>query len=213
MSSYGNTMDNIIYSMPECTIPPLQGPPNQEYFTKLNPYLNSCSASVHSNFGCGTLRHLPLTAPPVVYALLSATTFVVPTNTGSTVQLSTPAPASAIISSLTREHIENLRVWKTYTDTDKACKKKLLSLVPEVYYCTIKKKYTAYARVTCLAMLTHLHSEYMRLTNQDINKIKKRMKSQISRETELEAFVQPIEEGQEAVALQNPLHRHPNCDH
>ena len=132
-------MDNIIASMPECAIPPLQGPPNLEYLTELNNYLNSCSASVHSNLGCGTLGHLPLTAPSTVYALPSATKLVVPTNPGSTVQLATPAPAAAVISYLTREHAENRRVWKTYTDTDKVCKQKLLSLVPEVYYRTLKK--------------------------------------------------------------------------
>ena len=160
MSSYGNTMDNIISSMPECTISPLQGPPNLEYLTELNTYLNSCSASVHSNLWCGTLRHLPLTAPPAVYALLSATNFVVTTNNGSTFQLSTPAPAAAVISALTREHTGNLRAWKTYTDTDKACKQKLLSLVPEVYYLTLKKKYRSYEGVTCLTLLTHLNSKY-----------------------------------------------------
>ena len=108
--------------MPECDTPHLQGPRNLEYLTELNTYLSSCSASVYSNLGCGTLGHLPLTAPPAVYALLSATTFVVPTNPGSTVQLATPSPAAAVISALTRKHAENLRVWKTYTYTDKVCK-------------------------------------------------------------------------------------------
>ena len=166
--------------MPECTIPPLQGPPNLEYLTELNTYLNSCSASVHSNLGCGTLGRLPRIAPPAVYALLSATTFVVPTNHGSVVQLSTLPPAAAVISALTQEHTENLRVWKIYTNTDKAFKQKLLSLVPEAYYRTLNKKYTAYAGVTCLTLLTHLHSKYGRLTSQDIDEINKQMKSQIS---------------------------------
>ena len=182
-------MDNIIASMPECAIPPLQVPSNLEYLTELNTYPNSCSASAHSNLGCGTLGHLPLTAPPAVYALLSDTKFVVPTNPGSTVKLATPSPAAAVISALTREHAKNLRVWKTYTDTDKVCKQKLLSLVPELYYGTIKKKYTAYAGVTCLTLITHLHSEYGRLTSQDIDDIDKQMKSQISGDTEFEAFV------------------------
>ena len=143
MSSY-NTMDNIIASMSECGITPQQVPPNLEYLTKLNTYLNSCSASVHSNLGCVTLGHLPLTAPPTVYALLSAKTFVVPTNPGSTVQLAIPAPAAAVISALTHEHAKNLCVWKTYTHTNKVCKLKLLSLVLEVYYHKPNKKYTAY---------------------------------------------------------------------
>ena len=197
-------MDNIISIMPECTITPLQGPPNPEYLAELNTYLNSCSASVHSNLGCGTLVHLPFTAPLAVYALPSATNFVVPKNSGATFQLSTPTPAAAVISYLTQEHTENLHVWKTYTETDKACKQKHLSIVPQVYYHTLKKKYTAYAGVTCLTLLTHLRSKYGRLTIQDIDEIDKRMKSQISGETEFEAFVQQIEEGQEAVALQNP---------
>ena len=103
-----------------------------------------------------------------------------PTNTGNTVQLETPAPAAAVISALMRKNAENIRVWKTYTDTDKVCKKKLLSLVPEVYYRALKKQYTAYARVTCLTLLTHRHIEYWRLTSQDIDEIDKRMKNQIS---------------------------------
>ena len=73
-----------------------------------------------------------------------------------------------------------------------------------MYYRTLNKKYTAYAGVTCLTLLTHLHREYGRLASQDIDEIDKRMKSQISGETEFEAFVQQIEDGQEAVALQNP---------
>ena len=58
-----------------------------------------------------------------------------------------------------------------------------MSLVLEVYYPILKKKYMTYARVTCLTLLTHLHSEYGRLTSQDIDEIDKRMKSPISGET------------------------------
>ena len=130
--------------------------------------------------------------------------FVVPTNPGPTVTIPTPAPASAVISSLTCEHLKYLRTWRTYTDTDKACKQNLLGLIPEVYYRTLKKKYTVYSVITCLTLLTHLHSEYRRLTSQDIDDIDKRMKISITRETELETFVQQIEDEQEAVALQNP---------
>ena len=56
----------------------------------------------------------------------------------------------------------------------------------------------------CLTLLTHLHSEYGRLASHDIYDIDKRMKTPISGETEFETFVQQIEDGQEAVALQNP---------
>ena len=74
----------------------------------------------------------------------------------------------------------------------------------EVYYRTLKKKYTAYAGITCLTLLTHLHIKYGRLTSHNIDDIGKRMKIPISGETGFETFVQQIEDGQEAVALQNP---------
>ena len=73
-----------------------------------------------------------------------------------------------------------------------------------MYYRTLKKKYTAYAGITCLTLLTHLHSEYGRLMIQDIDNIDKRMKISISGEIEFETFVQQIEDGQEAVVIQKP---------
>ena len=130
--------------------------------------------------------------PPAVYDLLSATVFVVPTNPGPAVTIPTPEPASVVIAYFTSENTENLRTSRTYTDTDKACKQNLLGLVPEVYYRTLKKKYTVYAGITCLTLLTHLHSKYRRLTSQDIDDIDKRMKISITGETEFENFVQHI---------------------
>ena len=59
-----------------------------------------------------------------------------------------------------------------------------------MYYCTLKKKYTAYAGIMCLTLLTHLHREYGRLTSQYIDDIDKRMKIPIRGETEFETFVQ-----------------------
>ena len=53
-------------------------------------------------------------------------------------------------------------------------------------------------------MLTHLHIKYERLTSQDIDDIDKRTKSEMSGDTEFEAFVQHIEDGKEDVALKNP---------
>ena len=57
-----------------------------------------------------------------------------------------------------------------------------------MYYRTLNKKYTSYAGLTCLTLLTHLNSDYGRLTSQDIDEIDKQMKSQISGDTEFEAF-------------------------
>ena len=96
-----------IYSrFSECTIAPLDTIPTYQYLTELIAYLNACSASVHSNGGCGTLEYLVLTAPAAVYALQSATALVTLVNPGATVTLPTPAPTAVVICKLMRAHTE-----------------------------------------------------------------------------------------------------------
>ena len=41
-----------------------------------------------------------------------------------------PPSADAVISALTQEHAENIRVWKTYTDTEKALLSATTFVVP-----------------------------------------------------------------------------------
>ena len=122
--------DTIYARFSECTVAPLDSIPTYDYLTELNTYLNSCSASVHSNGGCGTLGYLVLIAPAAVYALHSAIAFVRPVNLGATVIIPTPTPMGVVIGELTRDNF------------GKTCKKVITKLVPEVYYRTLKNRYT-----------------------------------------------------------------------
>ena len=65
------------------TINPIVGSPNYKKITEVNLKLNLDAASVHSNLGNVTLGLLHLTLSPAVYSTLSATTFVVPVNSGA----------------------------------------------------------------------------------------------------------------------------------
>ena len=113
------------------------------------------SASVHCNLGNGNVGYLVLTAQPASFTIASPTAFVKPVNPGVLV-LAEPAPAAAVIGTLTRHHTEDIRVFNEYHSVDKACKKVLFKLVPEAYFRSIKNKYTGYANVKCLDILTHL---------------------------------------------------------
>ena len=73
------------------TIPPIVGTPKYNTIAEVNLKLNSNSASVQSNLGCGTLGLLQLTVSPAVDNTLSVTPFVVPVNPGS-IPSSQPTP-------------------------------------------------------------------------------------------------------------------------
>ena len=77
------TIDKIVDGFPFSTIPPIVGTPKYNTIAKVNLKLNSNSASVQSNLGCGTLGLLQMTVPPAVYNNLSVTPFIVPVNPGS----------------------------------------------------------------------------------------------------------------------------------
>ena len=65
------------------TIPRIVGTPTYNTIVEVNLKLNSNSASVQSNLGCGTLGLLQLTVSPAVHNTLSSTLFIVPVNPGS----------------------------------------------------------------------------------------------------------------------------------
>ena len=76
-------IDKIVDGFPFPTIPPIVGNPTYNTIAEVNLKLNSNSASVQSNLGCGTLGLLQLTVSPAVYNNLYATPFIVPINPGS----------------------------------------------------------------------------------------------------------------------------------
>ena len=69
--------DKIVDGFPFPTIPPIVGTPTYNTIAEVDLKLNSNSASVQSNLGCGTLGLLQLTVSPAVYNTLSVTAFVV----------------------------------------------------------------------------------------------------------------------------------------
>ena len=99
---------------------------------------------MHSNLGCGTMGYLVLTASPAVYTLMYAVPFVAHVNPGATHIIPDPPPTAAAIYKLTRTHTENMRIFREYKSIHVTCKKVIMNLVGEVYYRTLKNRYTGY---------------------------------------------------------------------
>ena len=77
------SIKKIVDGFPLPTSPPIVGTPTYNTITEVNLKLNSNSASVQSNLGCGTLGLLQLTVSPAVYNTLSSIPFIVTINPGS----------------------------------------------------------------------------------------------------------------------------------
>ena len=147
--------ESIFSTFPECPIAPLEGVPTHTYMTEVNDFLNACAESVRCNLGYGTVGYPVLTAQPASFKIASPASFVKPVNPGVLV-LADPAPSAVVIGTLTHQHTENMQVFKEYHSVNKACKKVLFTLFPEAYFRSFKNKYTGYANVKCLDILSHL---------------------------------------------------------
>ena len=111
------------------------------------------------------------------------------------------------MGTLTRQHTENMRVFNKYYSVDKACKKVLFTLIPEAYFRSFKNKYTGYANVKCIDILTHLWTTYSVLKYFEGQEHDLRMKQPIMAETLFEEFVEQIETAFDAVATKMPYTR------
>ena len=112
-------IDKIVDGFPFPTIPPIVGNPTYNTIAEVNLKLNSNSASVQSNLGCGTLGLLQLTVSPVVYNTLYSTPFIVPVNPGS-VPIIPANSTGAQITKLRYAFDTNSALFNEYDRTDKA---------------------------------------------------------------------------------------------
>ena len=67
------------------------------------------------------------------------------------------------------------------------------TLIPEAYFRSFKNKYTGYANVQCLEIMSHLWSTYGLLQDYEVQENDVKMKKSISADTLLEAFGAKIE--------------------
>ena len=171
--------ETILSTFPECPIAPLEGVSTHTYMTEVNGFLNACAASVNCNLGNGTVGYLVLTAQPASFLIVSLKYFVKPVNPVVLV-LEDPAPTAAVIGLLTRQHTEDTRVFNEYHSFDRACKKFLFTLIPEAYFRSFKNKYTRYANIQCLEILSHLWSTYGVLQDYEVQENDVKMKKAIT---------------------------------
>ena len=198
--------ETILSTFLECLIAPLEGVPTHTYMTEVNGSLNACAESVHCNLGNGTVGYLVLTAQPASFLIVSPISFVKPVNPGVLV-LVDPAPSAVVIGLLAHHHTEDMQVFNKYHSDDRVCQKFLCTLIPEAYFWSFNKKYTGYANVQCIKILSHLWSTYGVLKYCEVQENDARMKNPSRPKHYLKSLLKKIETAVDAVATQVPFTR------
>ena len=122
----------IVDGFPFPTIPPIVWTPTYNTIAEFNLKLNSNSASVQSNLGCGTLGLLQLTVSPAIYNTLLSTALIVPVNPGSVPII----PANSTGSQITEfcyAFDTASALFNKYDCTDNTLRQILLSTVDEMF--------------------------------------------------------------------------------
>ena len=149
------TVDKLVESFKNLHIPLIDGKPTYTTLHAMHELLNSKSASVATNLGCGTLGHLCLTLSPTVYATLSTTRVVPPLNPGAMPVI--PAVATGPeAASILYAHVAATLAFNTFTGVNRALHQQLLGAVDNTFLRVLHKPHHRYSRPRTLDLLTHL---------------------------------------------------------
>ena len=181
-------INKIVDGFPFPTISPIIGSPNYETISEVHLKLNSNSASVQSNLGCGTLGLLQLIVSPAVYATFSATAFIVPVNPGAKL---------TILSIVLGPHITNLRyahdvataVFNKYDQTNKALRQMLISAVKKIFICSIRHCYVGYSTTTTHTILEHIYATYENISSADLQDNNAKLRASYDANLPIEALI------------------------
>jgi hypothetical protein len=102
------SVKSLIESFPHPSIPSIEGQPTYESITDITRLRNANAASVQTDLGGGKHGHLSLTVSTAVFAMLSATPFVIPKNPGPTPSIPAGETNAQAINVITRKHQEDL---------------------------------------------------------------------------------------------------------
>ena len=111
----------MVESFPYPTLTPIAGVPDYESLAELHTQSNCNSSSIQYNLGGGSHGILALTLEASVLNMLTATPFVIPLNSGATVDVPTNSTA-AQITNLRKAHDDETKAFIQYDNADKSLK-------------------------------------------------------------------------------------------
>jgi hypothetical protein len=158
--------------------------------------LNANDVAIYSARGDGVHGHLTLTSNTDDYKLRSigGVAFEVP-NPPSSFPTHKDKATDAEISEDNRQHKALLAEFVWWHNAEALLRNLLIAAVPSIFQASKRNPITGFGNVTCLALLTHLHGVYGRITEQDLDKNVQCMRAQWNSPTAIESLFVQIEDG------------------
>jgi hypothetical protein len=192
MASNVPSIESFIESFPN-RLPKIQGLPTYDSLVETRRLLKENAATIPSLRGGGNNGYLGIVVSDAVYATIHATPFDLPDNPGPTPVI--PGGASAaVVGELVRQHTENLREWREFTNVRQALKKQLMDAIEPIYLRALKNQHVGFNNVTLLQMLTHLFTNYGRLEPQDLVHNANKLNTPWDPNTPFELLIEQIDE-------------------
>jgi hypothetical protein len=158
--------------------------------------LNANTASVYSSRGNVILGHLTFTINAVDYESRSQgnVPFDKPVNP-PTVPAHKDKATKAEIAEDNRQH-KALRIeFVLWHNVDAMLRNLLIAAVPGIFVAAKKNSVTGFGNVTCLELLTHLHDNYRKIMEQELEDNVTRMRAQWNPPTSIKSLFVQIEDG------------------
>lgn len=154
----------------------LTSPPIFSEIRKLQTEQNANAASIHSNFGNGTMGHLHLTLPPAEYLVLSGgIAFVAPINP-PLVPTHAPNATAAQITETNRLHKEAKAIFALNLNVDRALRNLTIIAVHASYIRRLSDDVLGFGLVTSLRILQLLWTNHGTITQAELEENNARLR-------------------------------------
>jgi hypothetical protein len=189
----GLSVDDIVAKFPVKTLPRILGEPDYANISGMIERLYGNAASLPSPLGGGAHGHIGILMSVPLYATLSATNYIDPTDPGATPHF--PARATdAARDTIRHAHTEKRRVFENHNNMDDALKAQVIDSVEDTYLCELRNKYTGYLGISTRDLCDHLLDRYGKITPADIETCKQRMNEPMDATQPIDAFFQRIDD-------------------
>lgn len=188
-------------------LPKHQGPPTYDSLKHAKDMLKGNAASVPSTRGGGGHGYLGIILAPASYATIDPTPFDVPLFPGAQPIIAAGATGPQIAEAV-REHAEDLREWREYTNLHEALKQQLLAAFDPIYFRALRNRHVGFANRSIREILEFLFTNYGNITPMDLKANTDRLNAPWDPSTPFEMLIDQIEECQEVADIGNQPFSH-----
>ena len=192
MSSY--TVENIIESFPNSSIPIIEGEPTYDKIKQIKKLLIENASSIQTTLGGGNYGYLGLILKLAKYQTVTGHQFQPHPNPGALPVIPHGTTQHQILSA-NAQHKESLRLWREQNIIIKALKNQLTGSVDKKYIADLHETYTGYNNVSIQDLFDYLYTNYGDLDEGDLATIEESMNLPYDPMEPFSVFITRIEDG------------------